>query len=108
MNAEKQTGHIGPRALQLICGILIGIGFTAVGSFLWHSNVGSGESLVSRILGYVLLIFLGPGMFVSVLVNGVDDISLTVAQIANVVIYTALSYVFLRFLEWRRIKSPSK
>jgi hypothetical protein len=96
------------RTLQGVGGLIIGIAFTALGTFLWTSHAGVGDSLFSNLLICLLILVFGPGMYVAFIVGGGhvhDDLNLVLAQIANVVIYTGLGYVFIRFLEWRRSKA---
>jgi hypothetical protein len=96
------------RTLQMVGGLFFGIAFTGLGTILWTSHAGVGDSLFSKLLICLLIFAFGPGMYVAFIVGGGhvhDDLNLVVAQIANVVIYTGLGYVFIRFLEWRRSKA---
>lgn len=96
------------RTLQLVGGLIIGIIFTWIGTFLWNAHASVGGSLVANLLVWLLLFVFGPGICVAFIVGGGrvhDDLNLVLAQIANVAIYTGLGYVFIRFLEWRSNKT---
>ncbi len=87
---------------------VIGVAFTVLGTILWNSHAGLGDSPMSKLLGCLLLLTFGPGGFVALIFNGGNvhnDLNLVIAQFANLMIYTGLGYVFMRFLDWRRINS---
>ena len=96
------------RVLEAVGAFVIGVAFTMFGTVLWNSHAGLGDSLASRLLGYLLLLTFGPGEFFGLGGNVHNDFNLRIAQIANLVIYTGLGYVFIRFLDWRRSKSGTK
>jgi hypothetical protein len=96
------------RLLQVVGAFFIGVIFTVLGTILWTAYAGVSDSLSSELFLSLLIFVFGPGVFVAFIVAGGhvhDDINLVIAQIANVVIYGGLGYIFIRFLEWRRSKT---
>lgn len=90
------------RYLQLFGSVLLGVGITCLGTLVWNLPDNSGVAT-----GLVVFL-MGPGMMTSTLLNGIDDINLRTVQIANAVIYSAIGYVALRFIEFLKTEDRKR